>query len=74
MIPQCFCFFVGTASGVAIYWATRGIQLNALEIMFARRYGFSHCSGAAKQKSHQKTMIFDFETLLLGQNIDFRDN
>ncbi len=31
-------------------------------------------SGAAKQKSHQKTMIFDFEKLLLGQKIIFRDN
>jgi len=28
----------------------------------------------AKQKSHQKTMIFDCETLLLGQNFDFGDN
>jgi len=30
--------------------------------------------GAANQRTHQKMMIFDFETLFLGQKIEFRDN
>ncbi len=39
-------------------------------ILAFRQYG----SGGAKQKSHKKTMIFDFETLLLCLNFDSRDN
>ena len=31
-------------------------------------------SGAANQKKHHFLMIFDFETLFLGQKFEFRDN
>ena len=36
--------------------------------------GKNYRSGAANRKTHQKMMIFYFETLFLGQKFEFRDN
>ena len=62
------------------YWMNRPNRLKTLRYFALKIQNNLHSSsiyypsGAVKQKSNKKTLMFDSEMLLFGQNFDFRDN